>query len=239
MKKSVDIIVPCYNTKNHIFTEFEQHIFALIEDKIIENFRVILVNDGSSKKNYTPHIQHFKSIFKHHFVFIELAENKGKGGAIKEGIKHSYADIVIFYDIDFPFGRQALYEFYHQLYSEKNPIIIAKRDNSYNKKLPLKRLVISTIVKKIIYLLSLGKIKDSQAGLKGMHKNIVPILLETSCNSFLMDFEFLLKCLRKNITIKEIIVKPNNHIEFTNFAQKTLLKEIKNLFIILFFNKKL
>ena len=232
--KKIDIIVPFYNTKEHILQIFENNLSHLIMDKIIKDFRIILVNDGSSNKDYLSHIERYKVLFGDNFLFVDLPQNKGKGGAIKEGVKHSNADIVAFYDIDFPFGIKALYNLYEALQNDETDVVISIRDSSYIKKLPFKRKIISQFVKTVSYMLSKGKIRDSQAGLKGMKHSVAPILIETKSNSFIMDFEFLLKVVKRKLKIKEIVVTPNENIEFTNFSNATLSKEIKNLFRVLF-----
>lgn len=232
--KKIDIVVPFYNTKEYIFQIFENNLSHLIIEQKIKNFRIILVNDGSSNKDYIPHIEKYKILFSDNFLFIDLPLNKGKGGAIKEGMKHSNADIVAFYDIDFPFGIEALYKLYENLQDDSIDIVISIRDSSYNKKLPIKRKIISQTMKLLSFILSKGKIKDSQAGLKGMKHKIIPSLIETKSNSFIMDFEFLLKAVRNKLNIKEIIVTPNKDIEFTNFSNATLSKEIRNFLRILF-----
>ena len=61
--KKIDIIVPFYNAKEHILQIFENNLSHLIMDKKIENFRIILVNDGSSNKDYLPHIERYKVLF--------------------------------------------------------------------------------------------------------------------------------------------------------------------------------
>ena len=68
-----------------------------------------------------------------------------------------------------------------------------------------------------------------------MKYSVAPILIETKSNSFIMDFEFLLKVVKRKLKIKEIVVTPNENIEFTNFSNATLSKEIKNLFRVLFY----
>lgn len=230
---TLDIIIPFYNAKEHIFHVFEQNIQKIIDDKKIKNFKIILVNDGSSTFIHGKHIENLKNIFPEIFEYIDLKQNKGKGGAIKEGMKISQSEFAIFYDIDFPFGMKALYDMYEMLNRETCDLIVAKRDFSYYQKLPWKRKFISIIVKMIAFIFSLGRIHDSQAGLKGMKKNVIPILLETHSNSFIMDFEFLLKASRRRLKMCNIIVTPNEDIEFTNFSNKILYKEIKTLFKIL------
>lgn len=232
--KKFDIVVPFYNTKEYILEIFENNLAHLINDKRIENFRIILVNDGSSNKDYIPHIEKYKVLFGNNFIFVDLPYNKGKGGAIKEGIKHSDADIIAFYDIDFPFGIEALYNLHDLLQKNEADVVIAIRDSSYNKKLPFKRKIISQTVKLLSFFLSKGKIKDSQAGLKGMKHSVVPLLIETKSNSFIMDFEFLMNVAKKKLKIEEIMVTPNENIEFTNFSNATLSKEVKNLLTVLF-----
>lgn len=234
MKKQIDIVVPFYNPSEHIFHQLRENISALKNENQIKNFSIILVNDGSFKGDFRNQIEKLCSDFPNEITYLSLEKNKGKGGAIKEGIKKSEAEIVVFYDIDFPFGREALYGVIEHLENTENDICIAKRDHTYNDKLPLKRKIISQIVKKTIYILSKRKIKDSQAGLKAMKKSVVPIILKTECNSFIMDFEFLLKALKKGKKIGEIMVTPNENIEFTDFSNRTIYKEIKNLLKVVF-----
>ncbi|ATA73286.1 glycosyltransferase [Capnocytophaga canis] len=231
--KQIDIVIPFYNTANHIFELLRENITALLRENRLQNFSITLVNDGSTKDNYKSYIIALLSDFPHCVNFLNLEQNRGKGGAIKEGIKQSTAPLVVFYDIDFPFGRNALYSIIENLQKSDNDICIAKRDESYNKKLPWKRKIISQGVKKIIWILSKGKITDSQAGLKAMKRDATSILLCTECNSFIMDFEFLLKLIKHNKKIGEIIVTPNENIEFTDFSTNTIAKEIKSLFKIL------
>lgn len=227
MYSHLDIVIPFYNPVNGIIEELGKNLQQMLDDKIIQNFRVILVNDGSSKKEYETELQKVLETYKNYVTFLDLPKNQGKGGAIKEGVRNSTAENVIFYDIDFPFGMDALYRLYQKLLQPDSKIVIAKRDPSYFKKLPLKRKFISLTLKSIIFTLSGGKIKDSQAGLKGLKREVVPTLLDTQSNSFIMDFEFLLRAIRRNIAIDYVTVTPNDHIQFTDFSTGVLWNEVK------------
>ncbi|PRB03552.1 hypothetical protein CQ046_09265 [Chryseobacterium sp. MYb7] len=230
---TLDVIIPFYNVKEHILDVFEQNIKQIVKDGKIKNFNIILVNDGSSTFIHGRHIENLQNTFPDILEYVDLEKNIGKGGAIKKGMEKSRAEYAIFYDIDFPFGMNALYDMYNRLNQEDIDLIIAKRDFSYYDKLPWKRKFISIIVKLIAFVFSKGTIHDSQAGLKGMKKKVIPILLETHSNSFIMDFEFLLKASRRKIKMSNIIVTPNEDIEFTNFSNQVLRNEIKGLLRIL------
>jgi glycosyltransferase involved in cell wall biosynthesis len=234
----IDIIIPFYNAKSHIFEIFERNIETIIKDGVFHDFRIIMVNDGSSNHIHLPFVNRLKSKENLDFLFIDSKYNLGKGGAIKKGLMVSDNDYAIFYDIDFPFGMDALYKMYHKLHFEDWDIVISTRDSSYFHKLPVKRKFISFFVKSFAYIISRGSIKDSQAGLKGMRKDFIPLFLSTKSNSFIVDFEFLLKVVKNKLKVDDIIVTPNKEIEFSNFSYSTLKKEMATLLKILISKEK-
>lgn len=232
MKNKIDIIIPFYNPKHHIIEVLTKNIYQLFNDNYIEDFNIILVNDGSTDRDFLPYVEELISLYNGRIFLIDLSKNKGKGGAIKEGFKKSTSPIIAFYDIDFPFGIEALYQLYDKLQSDDD-IIISKRDETYISKLPWKRKIISQVIKYLMRFFSNGKIADSQAGLKGMKEDVKHLIINTKTDSFMMDFEFLLKASQSQYRINAITVTPNHNIEFTNFSNATLFREIKNFIKIL------
>ncbi len=90
---NISVILPVYNEEKTI----NQVINTLLE-KVDDLLEVIVVNDGStdSSGEICEEAQAKNPVVR----YILLPENKGKTGALKEGIKHSRGDIVIVQDAD-------------------------------------------------------------------------------------------------------------------------------------------
>ena len=91
MKKTLSIIMPVYNEKNTVVKAIEHTKKVDIGDYKRE---IIVVDDGSTDGS-DGLIMKIDSIKK-----ILLEKNRGKGGALKEGIKHATGDYVVFHDSD-------------------------------------------------------------------------------------------------------------------------------------------
>ena len=98
---TLDIVLPCYNP----LPNWEKRVIETIP-KLRKNFpqldlKLIIVNDGSaytlgdSLDQITEHIPAFE--------YIDNSENRGKGHAIRKGVKEGTGNYVLFTDVDFPY----------------------------------------------------------------------------------------------------------------------------------------
>jgi glycosyltransferase involved in cell wall biosynthesis len=230
-RDKLNIVVPLYNPHADWETNFTNSLEGL-EEKLREtDFMVSLVNDGS-----TIQIDSIEKILNRfsYVRYYSYPVNMGKGYAIRYGITRSEADFYIYTDIDFPFGFMVVFHAYQLLKSGKTNIVIGTRDNSYFRSLPLKRRILSLLLKQLAYLVTGLKIKDTQAGLKGLDNEARKILADTKINSFLFELEFLKKSLKRGLEYKLIKVTSRPGISFTNFRIQIILKEIISLLKIIF-----
>ncbi len=80
-------IIPAYNEEKNI-----GHVLSVLKDVDLIK-KVIVVSDGSTDDTV--------NVAKSYGVeIIELAENRGKGGALKAGLDNFQADVVLFLDAD-------------------------------------------------------------------------------------------------------------------------------------------
>jgi hypothetical protein len=158
----------------------------------------------------------------------------GKGYAIRYGISKSDADFYIYTDIDFPFGCRIILQTYELLKSSKTDIVIGTRDISYFRMLPIERRIISFLLKKINYLITGFKIKDTQAGLKGLDNEARKVLESTRTNSFIFELEFLKKSIKQGLSYKTINISCRPGIIFTNISFRIIWKELISFLKILF-----
>jgi glycosyltransferase involved in cell wall biosynthesis len=219
----LNIIIPLYNPHTGWENIFVNSLLELEKELKEIDFTVILVNDGSTLR--VDHIEGILNRFSY-LRYYSYPVNMGKGYAIRYGIGRSDADFYVYTDIDFPFGCQIIFQTYQLLKSSNTNIAIGTRDVSYFRMLPLKRRIISFLLKELNYFITGFKIKDTQAGLKGLDNEAKKVLTGTKTNSFIFELEFLKSSLRQGLSYKMINVNPRPEMGFTNFRFRIILKEI-------------
>lgn len=89
------IIVPLYNEEKRIPENIDE-IFSFFGKQPV-NTEIIFVDDGSND-NTLKVLQSYKG--KYDFGIFTYPENKGKGYAVRQGVKKAKGDWIIFFDID-------------------------------------------------------------------------------------------------------------------------------------------
>lgn len=236
-KTDLAIILPLYNPHEG----WEKELFKSIND--INNIfaelkiKIVIVNDGSSI-NISKEINILKQNFDC-INYIHNKQNKGKGYAIRTGLKNTSANYFIYTDRDFPFGEKILYQFYQKLKDDDCDIILSNRAKKYYKVLPTERLIISKLLRFTSFLILRFNFYDTQSGLKGINNKAKNILVNTRLNNFLFELEFIKKAIKNKLSLMSIEVVPKSSIKFTNFSFKVIINEtISLLKIILNVRKK-
>ena len=171
-------------------------------------------------------------------VFLDNPVNEGKGSAIRKGTTHAKGEIIIYTDIDFPFGTEPVIEIVNVF--SNNPecwFVYGNRDSEYFQKLPLKRRFVSKALLFVNRLLLAKHVTDTQAGIKGLRREVLPEVLGTKTNSFVFEIELIRKLIKKKIHIKSVDVRANSSIIFTDFSLKVLCREALSLSRILMMGK--
>ena len=124
---SLDIVLPCYNPdpdwEKAVIHSFKAICNALQDVAI----RLLIVNDGSvlyAGKEAPEAISRAIPFFQ----WISYYPNKGKGAALREGMRHSDADITIYTDIDFPYQEASLVEIFELLRHGKADVVAGVKD---------------------------------------------------------------------------------------------------------------
>lgn len=231
VRDKLNIIIPLFNPHSGWEDNFIHSLSELEKDLSETDFRIILVNDGSTTK-----LDNINSILNRfgYLKYYSYPSNMGKGYAIRYGISISEADFYIYTDLDFPFGFHVIYQTYEMLKSSGTNIVIGTRDRSYFSMLPLKRRIYSYLLKELNYFFTGFKIKDTQAGLKGLDNNAREVLSATKTDTFLFELEFLKKSLNRGLSYNFINIDCRPGLSFTDFRFKILLKEMISLLKIIF-----
>jgi len=228
----LDLILPCYNPPGDWVNDLVRHYQEVLHILPYITLQLIIVNDGSIRNFGVEHIRQLKVAIPG-VIIVSYPVNKGKGHAVREGIKRASNNHQICTDLDFPFGTIVIREAYEQLLNGAD-IVVGERGNAYLELLPANRRVLTRIGRTINRVVLKLPVYDAQAGLKGFNITGRFVLENTSVDGFLYDSEFIYKASRTfHLRIKPIIISCRPGIRFSSFRIKLLIKELRNFLKIL------
>lgn len=232
---SLDLVHPVYNPQagwaKDLFHYFN-HFKAIIPSDL--HVSVYVVNDGSKQGIFTEDIQFLENSIPN-FRFISLEQNQGKGAALREAVRQTQGEIVIYTDVDYPYLIENAKDMLDRLLSQKVDIVVGVRDEPYYDQLPTMRKIFSLSLKVMNYLFFPKlKVKDTQSGLKGFNQKGKEIFLRTKIPAFLFDMEFLVLASKaKDIRVDWIYVQVREGVVFSTMRAKNILTELLNFSSIL------
>lgn len=212
--------------------QYYDQINQLLLSKNIQS-TLTVVNDGSPKDLQAD----FKSLQDQiaGVSILQYQDNKGKGHALRYGIDRVEADYYVITDNDFPYLAKSMMAVIDKLITEDNDAIIGIRDADYYGQIPLKRRVISQVLRFTNeYLLRL-KISDTQCGLKAFNNEAKALFVKTSIDRFLYDIEFIKLLSRtKGIKIAPQVVYLREQIILSSVGMGSLVSEMKDYMKLMF-----
>ena len=223
---SLDIILPVYNPlpgwEEIVIGRFQSLEKALPALKI----RLFIVNDGSQRLDQDQSLPLLHSALPD-LQWISYSENRGKGYALRQGVKQSTADYIVYTDIDWPYSEESMIGIVNKF--NEADAVIGTRDMSYYDHLPSARRRISKLLRSFNAKLLRLKVDDTQAGLKGFRRSVKDIFLSTTIDRYLFDLEFIyLLSGRKEIKIVGFPIALRPGITFSKMNRKILLQEARN-----------
>ena len=222
----LSVIIPCYNEAEDL-KEKAEIVKAKLASLNIES-ELILVNDGS-KDNTKEVIESIDGVVKAGYDI-----NRGKGGAIKEGISKATGNYVLFMDADLSTDLSAIDTLLPLL--GKETFIIGSRHHKESMipiKQPAKRRFIGWCCRKLVNSKFGMNYKDTQCGFKCIEINLAKKLIEKQIiNDFAFDVEYLYYAKLNNIKAYEIPViwKDDRGSTVSPFrSSKKFLKDMKKI----------
>jgi len=216
-KVSLSIVIPAYNIENAIPIIIE-NISKLLDSTDLL-YEIIVVNDGSIDK--TLNVLQEISKNKSNLNFISYKQNKGKGFAIRTGIKESRGKWVMFIDGDLDISTEVIPEYINQL---KNfDLIIASKVHHLSKTdTSFSRTFLSKAFSILVRFCTGIKIKDTQVGLKAGNGEILRNIFSIMhVDGYAFDVELLTIASVLNLTIKEMPIRMqiNRRFRFLSSVQ--------------------
>jgi glycosyltransferase involved in cell wall biosynthesis len=110
---SLGVIVPVYN-EQYLIASSLARLTVLAESPLIERIEVVVVDDGSSDQTAQA-VEHFRTELdqrgggpKFSWLFLRHEKNSGKGAAIRTGLSHITAELVVIHDADLEYHARDL-----------------------------------------------------------------------------------------------------------------------------------
>lgn len=206
------ILVPSYN-ESTIISESLKEIDNFLKSKKYSS-EIVVVDDGS-KDNSKLIINNLKLKGEiKNLKLVEYNENRGKGGALKEGILHCKGKYIIFTDVDLSVPIESVNEFLDELEKGESDVVIGTRKIKSAKVLvhqPWLRENLGKGFTFITRILTGVVVSDFTCGFKGFTKESAKKIFGKSLLSrWAYDAEILYLAKKFGYKIKELPVTWTN-----------------------------
>ncbi len=173
MKKTLSIIVPCYNEEQAL-PFFYQEIDKVSKELKELNFELIFVNDGSKDKTLEVLKEYHKKDKR--VKYLSFSRNFGKEAAMYAGLEHAKGDYVTIMDADLQDPPKLLKEMY-QLTEKEGYDCVGTRRVTRKGEPPI-RSFCARLFYKLINRLSKVEMVDGARDYRFMNRKMVNAILE-------------------------------------------------------------
>ncbi|WP_164972748.1 glycosyltransferase family 2 protein [Lacibacter luteus] len=226
------LIVPVYNPLPGWEKLLHQR-YTELADALSQPLQLCIVNDGSTNGNFEPAANWLQQQLP--AVIIEsYTGNKGKGAALRTGVKLVEAAHYVFTDVDFPYTTASAVAIIKLMQSGNADLVIGNRNNQYYRQINSFRAGLSKLVRFFIRVLMRMPFDDTQCGLKSFNQKGKTIFLNTRIPTYLFDMEFVLQAVRSKAVVQTVAVELRKDVHLSRMPLKVLLRELKNFIGLLF-----
>ena len=227
----ISVILPVYNPSagwaEVVLTE-TANLSRVMPDVA---FEFIMVNDGSTNQAYLNEKQ---QIAESAIKLIEYNINRGKGEALRTGVRASSGALIIYTDIDFPYTIESITNVIYILRSGTRNVVIGIKDKTYYDHVPPVRKFVSKLLRIFVRIFFRIPTDDFMCGLKGFDLKGKPVFLQTAIDRYLFDLEFMFLLSRHHeISTTTLEIKLKENIQFRQMNPKIIRTELRDLFRIL------
>ena len=192
----LSIIVPCYNEKETV-GEVLKRILKL---QLPCETELIAVDDGS-KDGSAKVVEEFLNV-----TLVRHEVNKGKGSAIRTGIKKSSGDAILIQDADLEYFPEDIVNLVQPILSGEADIVLGSRFLGNPKGMSRTHFLANKTLSFATRALFGGKITDLMTGYKLFTRQALQQISVTS-ESFDVEAELVGKLLKRKLRIVEVPIK--------------------------------
>ncbi|NUM89340.1 MAG: glycosyltransferase family 2 protein [Bdellovibrionales bacterium] len=191
----VSVIIPAYNEERTVGTVLRQLLALRLPPHI--QMEIIVVNDGSDDCTASV-LNEFAGI-----KVVHQMENRGKGAAVREGLKHAAGEIVVIQDADTEYEISDYPILLAPLLSGNADAVYGSRFLGSIKGMRLPNLIFNKFICLVVWILYQTKITDEATAYKVMRTKIARSL-DLKSDRFEICPEITAKLIKRRIKIHEV-----------------------------------
>lgn len=206
----VSLIIPVFNYASRVNRTISCiHEFCQDHEK---DWEVLFVDDGSTDQTVAA----IKALIEPYpyMRLIRQPGNMGKGAAVRRGLQESKGEYHIFTDVDLAYNLNQTEKIVEALKDgadfafadRRHPASICKVDKG-REEYSQKRDFMSYVLNQMTRRIGIGNIRDTQAGLKGIRKEVNPVLRKGAIDGFPFDIEMFVIGRANNLKMEAIPVE--------------------------------
>ena len=192
----VSIIIPVYNEEKTIIDILKKVNHQKINSILME---IIVINDGSKDCS----LELLKNNPKLYTKLINLEKNKGKGGAVREGLKSAVGDYILFQDADMEYDPSEYEKLLKPIIEFDADIVMGSRLKGQEQGGYARNRIGNNFITALFNLLNTTSFTDIYSGyLIFRRTNITPSKLRT--NGWEQQAEILSKIIKNSSKIYDV-----------------------------------
>ena len=225
----LSVVVPAYREADRIaatVSRIRTELAAVVEPADLE---VVVADDGSDDGTADAAVAAGAD------VVVRLDHNRGKGAALREGVRAASGRTVAFTDADLAYAPSQVAGFLEAVESGHDMVVGSRRHAGSTAVVGAGRLrqAGGRLVNLATHALLLGQYRDTQCGLKAFRADVARALFDaTTIDGFALDVELFHLAERWRLTLAEVPVQVEHSERTTVRALHDGLAMLGNLVLI-------
>ncbi|CAL9734260.1 dolichyl-phosphate beta-glucosyltransferase [Monosporozyma servazzii] len=217
----LSVVVPSYNETSRILIMLQDAI-EYLQSNMKNRWEIIIVDDGSSDETSEYCLKLSREEFNlqpGQLRVIKFTQNRGKGGAVRQGMLHIRGKYGLFADADGASKFSDVSKLISTIKEmEKNDkdakkkqpaVALGSRAYMVNTEAVIKRSLLRNILMygfhALVYVFGIRSIDDTQCGFKLFNRESIDLIFPfLHTEGWIFDVEILILAIKKHIPIKEI-----------------------------------
>lgn len=195
------IVLPAYNEAAMIAASVTA-VSAAMDEALGGDYEVIVVDDGSSDDTAAAAATAGAQV-------VRLAENRGKGAAVRAGVLAASGRAIVFTDADLAYPAPLLGDVIAEVENGWDMVVGSRRHEDTNTLVRTRRIreLGGRVINLLTHVVLLGHFRDTQCGIKGFRSDIGRTIFErTRIDGFAFDVELFLIAEQDRLSLIEIPV---------------------------------
>jgi dolichyl-phosphate beta-glucosyltransferase len=227
----LSVVVPAFNEEQRLKNTLP-HLIKDVNRRFLD-YEIIVVDDGSSDQ--TASIVKEAITGNANVRLIRYRHNMGKGHAVRTGVLAARKDYILFCDADLSTPFREVGKLIKAIDAGSDIAIgsRARKETRILKRQPLYRVLMGKTFNKLVRLLAVSGINDTQCGFKCFKAAIaIDIFRDCQINGFSFDVEMLHVARKRGFSIKEVGVLWKNDTQSKVHPVYHSFQMLKDLLVI-------